>query len=142
MTIQHIGLIGYGEVGKTFALGLQPQPGVTGVGAWDLKFAQAATREADLAHAAQHGVVVHDSAAALCAASDLVISAVTASCGRTLVNCGASGRTGNASAWMRTLRCPVLSSRLIWSTARTTESTDVPVNSSPSTYRLMRRPLA
>lgn len=79
MTIQHIGLIGYGEVGKTFALGLQPQPGVTGVGAWDLKFAQAATREVELAHAAQHGVVVHDSAAALCAASDLVISAVTAS---------------------------------------------------------------
>jgi len=79
MTIQHIGLIGYGEVGKTFALGLQPQRGVTGVGAWDLKFAQAGTREVELAHAAQHGVVVHDSAAALCAASDLVISAVTAS---------------------------------------------------------------
>lgn len=79
MTIQHIGLIGYGEVGKTFALGLQSQPGVASVGAWDTKFAQAATRDAELAHAVQHGVTAHASAAALCAASDLVISAVTAS---------------------------------------------------------------
>jgi 3-hydroxyisobutyrate dehydrogenase-like beta-hydroxyacid dehydrogenase len=79
MTIQHIGLIGYGEVGKTFALGLQPKPGVATVGAWDLKFVQAAMRDAELAHAAQHGVTAHASAAALCAASDLVISAVTAS---------------------------------------------------------------
>lgn len=79
MTIQHIGLIGYGEVGKTFALGLQSQPGVASVGAWDTKFAQTATRDAELAHAAQHGVTAHASAAALCAASDLVISAVTAS---------------------------------------------------------------
>ncbi len=79
MNLQHIGLIGYGEVGKTFALGLLPQPGVVGVGAWDLKFAQAATRDSEWAHAAQHGVLAHSSAAALCAASDLVISAVTAS---------------------------------------------------------------
>ncbi len=79
MDLQHIGLIGYGEVGKTFALGLQSQPGVTGVGAWDLKFAQATTRDAELAHAAQHGVTAHASAQALCLASDLIISAVTAS---------------------------------------------------------------
>lgn len=79
MTIQHIGLIGYGEVGKIFALGLKAQPGVAGVGAWDLKFAQTTVRDAELAHAAQHGVTAHASAQALCAASDLVISAVTAS---------------------------------------------------------------
>ncbi|CAN7147003.1 NAD(P)-binding domain-containing protein [Acidovorax sp. LjRoot66] len=79
MDLQHIGLIGYGEVGKTFALGLQSQPGVTGVGAWDLKFAQAATRDAERAHAAQHGVTAHASVQALCLASDLIISAVTAS---------------------------------------------------------------
>ncbi len=79
MNLQHIGLIGYGEVGKTFALGLQPQSGVASVGAWDLKFAQPGTRDAELAHAARHGITAHASAAALCAASDLVISAVTAS---------------------------------------------------------------
>ncbi|CAN7716099.1 DUF1932 domain-containing protein [Acidovorax sp. LjRoot118] len=79
MDLQHIGLIGYGEVGKTFALGLQSQPGVADVGAWDLKFAQAATRDAERAHAAQHGVTAHASVQALCLASDLIISAVTAS---------------------------------------------------------------
>jgi 3-hydroxyisobutyrate dehydrogenase-like beta-hydroxyacid dehydrogenase len=79
MDLQHIGLIGYGEVGKTFALGLLPQPGVAGVGAWDLKFTQPGTRDAELVHATQHGVTAHASAQALCTASDLVISAVTAS---------------------------------------------------------------
>jgi 3-hydroxyisobutyrate dehydrogenase-like beta-hydroxyacid dehydrogenase len=79
MHLHHIGLIGYGEVGKTFCLGLQSQPGVSRVGAWDLKFAAPDTREAELAHTLRHGVAAHASAAALCAASDLVISAVTAS---------------------------------------------------------------
>lgn len=79
MDLQHIGLIGYGEVGKTFCTGLLPQPGVASVGAWDLKFALPGTRDAELAHAVRHGVTAHASAAALCAASDIVISAVTAS---------------------------------------------------------------
>ena len=74
-----IGLIGYGEVGKIFAAGVRGQRGVAAVGAWDLKFADPATQVAERAHAAQAGLTAHDSSAALCAASDLVISAVTAS---------------------------------------------------------------
>ncbi len=79
MQPQRIGLVGYGEVGKTFAGGLKGKPGVAEVGAWDLKFAQPATREAALAHAREAGVTAHASMQALCEASDLVISAVTAS---------------------------------------------------------------
>jgi len=79
MNLQRIGLIGYGEVGKIFASGLKAKPGVTTVGAWDLKFAAAASREVERAHAAQAGIAAHDSLQALCAASDLVICAVTAS---------------------------------------------------------------
>ena len=74
-----IGLIGYGEVGKIFGAGLAAQPGVAAVGAWDLKFARPDTAAAERAHAAQAGVQAHDSCAALCKASDLLISAVTAS---------------------------------------------------------------
>ena len=79
MNIQRIGVIGYGEVGKTFALGLKVQPGVTAMATWDLKFTQPGTREAELAHAAAAGVSAQPSMQALCEASDLVISAVTAS---------------------------------------------------------------
>jgi 3-hydroxyisobutyrate dehydrogenase-like beta-hydroxyacid dehydrogenase len=77
MECKRIGVVGYGEVGKTFAIGLKPRAQVTG--AWDLKFAQAATREAEMAHAANAGVTAHGSMRELCEASDLVISAVTAS---------------------------------------------------------------
>ncbi len=79
MNIQHIGLIGYGEVGKTFSAGLKAKPGVARMGAWDLKFADVATQATEHAHAAQAGVTAHPSMQALCEASDLVISAVTAS---------------------------------------------------------------
>jgi 3-hydroxyisobutyrate dehydrogenase-like beta-hydroxyacid dehydrogenase len=71
MNIERIGLIGYGEVGKIFSAGLQNQPGVAATAAWDLKLANPATQAA--------GVVAQPSARALCEASDLVISAVTAS---------------------------------------------------------------
>ena len=74
-----IGLIGYGEVGKIFGTGLAAQPGVAAIGAWDLKFDRADTRIAERAQAAQAGVQAHDSSQALCEASDLIISAVTAS---------------------------------------------------------------
>ena len=74
-----IGLIGYGEVGKIFAAALVGQAGVASVGAWDLKFARPDTAAAERDHAARAGVQAYDSAASLCAASDLVISAVTAS---------------------------------------------------------------
>ena len=74
-----IGLIGYGEVGKIFAAALVGQAGVASVGAWDLKFARPDTAAAERDYAARAGVQAYDSAASLCAASDLVISAVTAS---------------------------------------------------------------
>jgi 3-hydroxyisobutyrate dehydrogenase-like beta-hydroxyacid dehydrogenase len=79
MTAHRIGVIGYGEVGKTFAAGLKDQAGVAGMGAWDLKFADAARQDAERAHAARAGVTAHDGMRALCEASDLIISAVTAS---------------------------------------------------------------
>jgi 3-hydroxyisobutyrate dehydrogenase-like beta-hydroxyacid dehydrogenase len=74
-----IGLIGYGEVGKIFGAGLKPKDGVAAIAAWDLKFAQAGSREAQTAHARQAGIAAQPSMHALCAASDLIFSAVTAS---------------------------------------------------------------
>lgn len=79
MQIEHIGLIGYGEVGKTFGSGLQGQPGVSTIAAWDLKFADDRTASAERAHAFHAGVVAAGSVQELCERSDLVISAVTAS---------------------------------------------------------------
>ena len=77
MKLEHIGMLGYGEVGKAFTTGLQTK--VLSTAAWDLKFAALATRDAELAHAAQAGVAARDSMQALCAQADLLISAVTAS---------------------------------------------------------------
>jgi 3-hydroxyisobutyrate dehydrogenase-like beta-hydroxyacid dehydrogenase len=74
MQVQRIGVVGYGEVGKIFAAGLQPRAGQAA--AWDLKFA---TLEAERGHAAQHGIRACASMQELCEASELVISAVTAS---------------------------------------------------------------
>lgn len=73
-----IGVIGYGEVGKIFARGLKEQTG-DWVGAWDLKFADAALGEAERGHASASGVEPCDSAAALCDRATLIISSVTAS---------------------------------------------------------------
>lgn len=77
MQTKRVGIVGYGEVGKIFAAGLKPQ--VAQVAAWDLKLAQAATAETERAHAQQHGVRACASMQELCEASELVISAVTAS---------------------------------------------------------------
>ena len=77
MKFEHIGMIGYGEVGKIFTAGLKDKMASTS--AWDLKFEAPATQEAQLAHAAQAGVAACTSMAQLCAGADLVISAVTAS---------------------------------------------------------------
>jgi len=74
--VQHIALVGYGEVGKTFAAGLRPF--VTSVSAWDLIF-NSASGPAQRAHASSAGVTASDSMRALCADADLLISAVTAS---------------------------------------------------------------
>jgi 3-hydroxyisobutyrate dehydrogenase-like beta-hydroxyacid dehydrogenase len=79
MQLKSIGLIGYGEVGKTFSSGLKAKPGVVAVSAWDLKFASGAQASAEKAHAAQAGVQAHESMQSMCQASDFVISAVTAS---------------------------------------------------------------
>jgi len=72
-----IGVIGYGEVGKIFARGLKDQTG-DWVGAWDLKFDDAASRDAERSHAAANGIEACASAAALCERASLIISAVTA----------------------------------------------------------------
>ena len=74
-----IGLIGYGEVGKIFCVGLKTKPGIESVSAWDLKFAAAALQEKEHAHAAVAGVSACASMQALCAQSNWLISAVTAS---------------------------------------------------------------
>ena len=83
LNLGRIGLIGYGEVGKVFAGGLKPADGVTSVSAWDLKFGDqvlsAALAESERAHAAARGIRPCASTEDLCAQSDLVISAVTAS---------------------------------------------------------------
>ena len=74
-------MVGYGEVGKIFAAGLQS--GVQAVCAWDLKFDQLAIAAkvcaTERGHAAQAGVQACTSLQDLCARSDFVISAVTAS---------------------------------------------------------------
>jgi 3-hydroxyisobutyrate dehydrogenase-like beta-hydroxyacid dehydrogenase len=79
MDIGNIGLAGYGEVGKIFGAGLKGQGGVKSASAWDLKFLDAALGEPERAHAAAAGIAAQPSMQALCAQSDLVISAVTAS---------------------------------------------------------------
>ena len=79
MNATHIGLVGYGEVGKIFSAGLKEKPGVTSVAAWDLKFGNPALRAAQKDHAHAAGIVATPSLRALCESCDLVISAVTAS---------------------------------------------------------------
>jgi len=72
----HIGLVGYGEVGRTLAEDLRAQ-GVT-VSAHDLKLhteAGASLRQ----HAAEQGVTLFESHAELAEEADFIISAVTAS---------------------------------------------------------------
>ena len=81
MQLENLGLIGYGEVGKIFASGLQSQ--MASVLAWDLKLdpvtAPPTVYAQEQAHAAQAGVQACTSLQALCEHSDFIISAVTAS---------------------------------------------------------------
>ncbi|MBU3739684.1 MAG: NAD(P)-dependent oxidoreductase [Rhodoferax sp.] len=72
-----VGLVGYGEVGRIFAAGLRAQ-GLPVV-AWDLKFAEPDRGASERAQAQAEGVEPCDGPVSLCAGSDLVISAVTAS---------------------------------------------------------------
>lgn len=78
MTNLDIGLFGYGEVGKIFGNELHAR-GVSWIGAWDIKFADAAAGSAERRHAQAHGVVACESARELCSKAQLIISAVTAS---------------------------------------------------------------
>lgn len=77
MKFHHIGLIGYGEVGKTFANGLKAQVAHTSV--WDTQFESAALRGDAIAHAVAADLEVCLSMSELCHGADLIISAVTAS---------------------------------------------------------------
>lgn len=79
LALSSIGLIGYGEVGKTFSAGLKTKPGVRSMSAWDMTFASDMVKGRERAHAQAAGVRAMDSMQALCAASHLIISAVTAS---------------------------------------------------------------
>jgi 3-hydroxyisobutyrate dehydrogenase-like beta-hydroxyacid dehydrogenase len=75
MNLQRLGLVGFGEVGRIFASGLQPH--VVAVSAWDTKFPADTDCACTAAVAATVGVA--ESIESLCAQSDWVISAVTAS---------------------------------------------------------------
>ncbi len=80
MQFEHIGMVGYGEVGKVFSAGLKLR--AARVSTWDLKLADTLQLEQAAAlqtHAAGVGVSVAESMAQLCAESNLLISAVTAS---------------------------------------------------------------
>ena len=72
----HVGLVGYGEVGRILAEDLRAQ-GVA-VSAYDLKL-DGPQQEALRDHAVTHGVALSASHAALAAQADFVVSAVTAS---------------------------------------------------------------
>ncbi len=71
-----VGLVGYGEVGRIVAEDLRAQD--VAVAAYDVKLDDERGHPLR-GHAAEHGVVLSASHAALAAQSDLVISAVTAS---------------------------------------------------------------
>jgi 3-hydroxyisobutyrate dehydrogenase-like beta-hydroxyacid dehydrogenase len=81
MKLEHMGVVGYGEVGKIFTAGLKTS--MLSVNAWDIKFdadtASATVRAVELAHTTQAGVLACRSMQVLCEKADFVISAVTAS---------------------------------------------------------------
>ena len=72
-------MIGYGEVGKIFSIGLLGKPNVTSVSAWDLKFVDPKLSAEQLEHAKKNGINAQLSIDEACADADVVISAVTAS---------------------------------------------------------------
>ena len=76
---QHIGVIGYGEVGQIFASGLKTKPGVVSVHTWDLKFLEPMSLPSLEKRAQAASVLIAGSMQGLCAQADFLISAVTAS---------------------------------------------------------------
>ena len=79
MDLNHVGVIGFGEVGRIFCKGLQAQSGVESISTWDLKFAVQDTGQLESAKAVALGVRAASSVADLAGKVGLVISAVTAS---------------------------------------------------------------
>ncbi len=77
MGMSRWGVVGYGEVGKTFAAGFKPHLAWTGT--WDVGFTEPQRGPAMLEHAQQAAVHACTSAAELAQQVDLVVSAVTAS---------------------------------------------------------------
>lgn len=73
----HVGLIGYGEVGRILAEDLRAQ-GIS-VSAHDVKLTQESVAPVLRQHAAQHGVRLADSHVQLAMSPDLLVCAVTAS---------------------------------------------------------------
>jgi 3-hydroxyisobutyrate dehydrogenase-like beta-hydroxyacid dehydrogenase len=73
----HVGLVGYGEVGRILAEDLRAMR--MAVSAFDIKLADPRSGAPLREHAARHGVTPVESHAALAARCDLVICAVTAS---------------------------------------------------------------
>jgi 3-hydroxyisobutyrate dehydrogenase-like beta-hydroxyacid dehydrogenase len=73
----HVGLIGYGEVGRILAEDLRQQD--LKVAAYDIKLRSDQSGRALRDHAKQHGVTLSASHADLAAQSDFIVSAVTAS---------------------------------------------------------------
>jgi 3-hydroxyisobutyrate dehydrogenase-like beta-hydroxyacid dehydrogenase len=74
-----LGIVGYGEVGKIFAKGLQGQAGIEAMCAWDLNFQPGAIADTERTHADAQGVRPTQGMAELCAQATLIMSAVTAS---------------------------------------------------------------
>ena len=74
-----LGLIGFGEVGKTMAGGLIGRPGLKTSSAWDIRFLQPDVQAQELAHTAAACVLAQPSMQALCEQSDVIMAAVTAS---------------------------------------------------------------
>ena len=91
--IQRIGIIGYGAVGKAFAVALKTQAsqGVAWVGAWDVLFDDMrdlpdsemeraeAIAKYERQHARDRGIAAAGSTKQLCETATLIISCVTAS---------------------------------------------------------------
>jgi 3-hydroxyisobutyrate dehydrogenase-like beta-hydroxyacid dehydrogenase len=77
MQINHLGMVGYGEVGKIITAGLKNQ--MQSCQVWDLKFVDESSKSSELAHAASAGINTCDGMQALCKASNFIVSAVTAS---------------------------------------------------------------
>ena len=90
----HVGLVGYGEVGRILAEDLRAS-GLT-VSAYDLKLTGPHAQELQ-EHAAQHGVALAASHAALAERSDFIVSAVTAS--QTVAVAQACAKGVQAGAW-------------------------------------------